>query len=402
MASKYTNGLERTNRFSDSEEEHLHKLPPIRGYKEMPLVPLEEAVVPLIPLVPEVERMVWTVKDDKHSPEDGLTMDESASIMLYSMEWTPRENSFFFILNVTLRAADRVGLRPWFLFLKLIITALSRLPSIHKTVYRGVKLDLRAKYPLRSTCVWWGFNSCTSTIKGLENEQFFGKSGTRTLFSIECNSGKDIQRHSLYPTEGEILLLPGRYLVVTSCLEAGNDLYIIGLKEIEPPFPLLESLSINKLSCSVPNMATNMGVLFVDVSNPAGLKRVSWSTSAPDWRRAVHGICFEGTCTTATCVAYSKQVVIRIGMGKFDLLPDANATTCQCPKCHQYVEPMTCAFNNCYWRWSGIKQVSGKPPETCSSGDSWIHADNAYHYFDDAISGQVTWRKLLLEAKKHE
>ncbi|CAF1536537.1 unnamed protein product, partial [Rotaria sordida] len=42
------------------------------------------------------------------------------------------------------------------------------------------------------------------------------------------------------PTEDEILLLPARQFKVKSCLDSGNELYIIQLKEICPPHPLLE------------------------------------------------------------------------------------------------------------------------------------------------------------------
>ncbi|CAF2942600.1 unnamed protein product [Rotaria sp. Silwood2] len=78
------------------------------------------------------------------------------------------------------------------------------------------------------------------------------------------------------------------------------------------------------------------------------------------------------------------------------MLLDVNESTCACPICHEYVEPLTCAFNNCWWKWTGIKQESkGKAPTQCS-GD-WRYADNAYHYFVEQISGIVTWKQLILE-----
>ncbi|CAF5114653.1 unnamed protein product, partial [Rotaria magnacalcarata] len=47
-----------------------------------PLVSLEEAVKPLLNIVPKVERNVYVVQENCQNPEDGLTTDESASIML--------------------------------------------------------------------------------------------------------------------------------------------------------------------------------------------------------------------------------------------------------------------------------------------------------------------------------
>jgi len=146
----------------------------------------------------------------------------------------------------------------------------------------------------------------------------------------------------------------------------------------------------------------NMGVKFVDVFNDAGLKRVPWAKNAPAWRTAIRGICLEGKCTTQICQAYLKQVIIGIGLRKFDLVRDADASTSQCPMCHKYVEPITCSFNNCDWRWMGKKQLPDGVPEKCSSGGGWKYADDAYHYFDESISGEVQWRQLLFGAREHQ
>ena len=75
------------------------------------------------------------------------------------------------------------------------------------------------------------------------NEQFLGSTGTRTFFTIECTSGKDIRQHSYFQSEDEILLPPGRQFQVVSSLNQSGGLYMIQLKEIEPPFPLLEPVS---------------------------------------------------------------------------------------------------------------------------------------------------------------
>ncbi|CAF4912133.1 unnamed protein product, partial [Rotaria sp. Silwood1] len=148
------------------------------------------------------------------TPKDGLTPDESASIMLYSMEWEPRENSFYVILNNSLRAEDSEKIKPWELYIKLFVASLEKLPTISKTIYRGVKRDLRAQYPQGKIFAWPAFSSCTS-------------------------SGKDIQQHSFFPTEDEVLLIAARKFQVVSCLDSGNDLFIIQLKEVDPDTPLL-------------------------------------------------------------------------------------------------------------------------------------------------------------------
>ena len=231
-------------RFADFGTVPKRMLAPIDGYENMPVVSLEEAVQPLVDIVPKVERNVSVVKRNCHHPEDGLTSDESAAIMLYTLESNPHENSLYVILNTTLRSEQRQQLRPWFLYLRLILTALARLPSERRAVFRGVRLDLHDQYPMGSNCIWWSFSSCTSSVGVLESESFFGQKGTRTLFHINCLTAKDIKNHSFMQHEDEILLLPARELAVTSVLNSGNGLHIIQLEEIEPQFPLLEPVSL--------------------------------------------------------------------------------------------------------------------------------------------------------------
>ena len=241
MAAKFVDEARCVLRFSDLPAESRRMLPPIQGYENMPLVSLEEAVAPLMSLVPDIERMAWTAKQSHFDAENDLSNDESASILLYTMEWEPRDKSFYIILNNTLQAANRNLLKPWFLYLRLVMTALAKLPSDshHLHVYRGVKLDLSAQYPKGSIITWWGFSSCTTLLDVLNDERFLGCSGTRTLFNIECQSARSVKSFSFYPEEEEVLLPPGRQFQVMGCLKQGNGLHIVQMKEIQPKFPLI-------------------------------------------------------------------------------------------------------------------------------------------------------------------
>ena len=59
--------------------------------------------------------MVYNIQQSNIQAKNGLTIDESSSIALYSMEWSPREKSFYIILNKTLRDPKRETLLPpWF------------------------------------------------------------------------------------------------------------------------------------------------------------------------------------------------------------------------------------------------------------------------------------------------
>jgi hypothetical protein len=121
------------------------------------------------------------------------------------------------------------------------MTSLAKIPSASHplTVYRGVKLNLSAEYSKGSIVTWWGFSSCTTSVDVLSNKQFLGQTGTRTLFNIECQSAKSIKQFSIFPEEEEVLLPPARQFQVTGCLNSGNNLHIIQLKEIQPKFPLI-------------------------------------------------------------------------------------------------------------------------------------------------------------------
>jgi hypothetical protein len=225
-------------RMCDLTSEPKRMFPPIKGYEKEQLVSLEQAVKPIIAFVPGVEEMVWTVKQNCEHPQHQLSSDESASIMLYTIEWMPRESSLYFILNQALRSQNRQELLPWFLYLRLFIFALAKLPSIkHRMIYQGIKMDLSEDFLEGKTFVWWAFSSSTSSIKVLEH--FLGQTGERTIFNIECDSAKDISQHSFYQTENEILIYPARQFQVTSSFNAGNQLKIIHIKEIQPPFSLI-------------------------------------------------------------------------------------------------------------------------------------------------------------------
>ncbi|CAF1202632.1 unnamed protein product [Adineta steineri] len=231
-------------RISDIVNEPQEMLMPIEGYEEMPIVPLEEAVAPLISILPKIQTYIYVAKQRcKSVPPDDLTQDESASIMLYSMEWKPHKECLYFALNAALRSEDRRELESWFSYLKLILTALEKIPSTRCHVFRGVNLDLTNQYIQGKRFVWWGFSSCTTSIEILENQQFLGRTGQRTLFTIECDSGKDISRHSYYQKEKEVLLLPARQFIVVGCLQPAPSLHMIQLKEAKPPINLLQPIT---------------------------------------------------------------------------------------------------------------------------------------------------------------
>lgn len=216
-------------RIADVAQEPHDCPQPIRDYQRAPLVSLEAAIEPLIGFSPTLATHAHLVK--QHS-------DESAAIMLWSMDWQPRDQCLYTMLNATLRSSSRDELKPWYLYLRLLFSGLFQLPSVSATVYRCVNADLSEKYTMGKTVVWRGFSLCTTSLQSLQSENVLHQTGPRTLFIIECHSGKDIREHSSCPAADELLLPGGTSLQVVDYLRQG-DLHLVCLREV----PTVSSLS---------------------------------------------------------------------------------------------------------------------------------------------------------------
>jgi hypothetical protein len=200
---------------------------------DKPIVTLEKAIEPLISFLPDVQKYAKTAKERcPKTPPEGLSVDESASIMLYTMNWKPREQCLNVALNAALRSEDRTKLEPWHLYLKLFLSALDRLPSIQQTVYRGNRLEMQTDYRKGKSFVWWGFSSCTSSIDSLRAVVFPGPPTSKTTFTIECKTSKDIRKHAYYSTDDEILILPATEFKVINAVNHGDESYMIQLQEV--------------------------------------------------------------------------------------------------------------------------------------------------------------------------
>lgn len=100
-------------------------------------------------------------------------------------------------------------------------------------------MDFHHEYSTGTVITWWGFSSCTLSVHVLQSELFLSTKKARTMFTIECDSGKDIQQHSWYRKEQEILLLAGTQFRVVSSLMQSPDNYTIQLEEIKSFLPIL-------------------------------------------------------------------------------------------------------------------------------------------------------------------
>lgn len=232
----------RNNRLVAGVNTNSNELGPVVGYAEEPLLSLAEACAPLADLFHNISFYVQMALDETPAePPDGLTIDESASIRLYTMEWEKPYYSLYSSLNHTLKTCPRDELRPYFKYLKLFLTAIVKLPCVPPaTVWRGVTKDLSAEFPRHTLVTWWAFSSCTTELTVLDNTMYLGMDGERTLFSVEAINGRTIRAHSHFVTEDEILLLPGTHMEVQSIFSPAVGLHVVHLKQIKPKETLLE------------------------------------------------------------------------------------------------------------------------------------------------------------------
>ncbi|CAF4405746.1 unnamed protein product, partial [Adineta steineri] len=92
----------------DSSKSDGTEISPILGYSEEPLLPLAQACAPLTDIFHNLSFYVeLALKETPEQPPDGLSIDESAAIRLYTIEWDKPHRSLYSTLNFNLKNSDR-------------------------------------------------------------------------------------------------------------------------------------------------------------------------------------------------------------------------------------------------------------------------------------------------------
>ena len=132
-----------------------------------------------------------------------------------------------------------------------------------------------------------------------------------------------------------------------------------------------------------------------DISNKKGLVEGNFNKNAKDWNKIITGLNVSGICNNYGCQAYKKSVDCQIGLGTFDLVRDADRI--KCPMCNEEIEPTTCCFSRCQYKFEGKKKSNGKTEKVNSW---WKRVEKDYEYYDPKKSGNVNWLMLIIETKR--
>ncbi|MET9591061.1 ADP-ribosyltransferase domain-containing protein [Streptomyces sp. NPDC006516] len=205
-------------------------LPAITGVFDTPLLDFQDAVSPVTSLLAGIGRHVERSREfgkrraDETAGE--LSADAIAALHLYTCE-----SAFYREINAVLRSPDRTKVVPYLPYLRLLFSAVSRLPAHTQPLWRGVSLDLRAQYPLGRTVTWWGVSSCTSERSVAR--AFLGSRGKRTMFEVTPARAVGIRSFSAFTGEEEYILAPGTQLKVTGVRAERGGLCTVQLTELE-------------------------------------------------------------------------------------------------------------------------------------------------------------------------
>ena len=221
-------------RFFNFHEQSKNFSEYVNDYQLIGLVSLEQAVTPLVEYVPQVHEMVRLVKEKCRRLKSDLSMDELASIMLYTLEWIPKESSFYYIFNGKLSSNEPNDLIVWYSYIKLFSTSLEKLSrSSRRIFYRAIPLDLHDQYPKNSRLIWHDYVSCSSSLDFFNQQNFDSNPfNHRTIFTIYTEQSIDISEYSFYPLKDTVVLLPNQQYQVISSRILNLGLCMITLKSI--------------------------------------------------------------------------------------------------------------------------------------------------------------------------
>lgn len=196
----------------------------IEQYRNIEIQSLEETLEQLIDLVPDVKNYAKQAKTKCKQNSIDMTVDESAAIYLYSMD-----TIFYSQLNSSLRSNNSDDRQKWFGFLKLLGSALEKLPSKNIRLWRGVRENIGSQFTGNHFDTRLSVTSCTTDL-GVAT-CYLGDAGG-TVFAIDAENAKGISAYSAFGDEQEFVLMSGTRLRIVHNPLTYQNLCIVQLEEI--------------------------------------------------------------------------------------------------------------------------------------------------------------------------
>ncbi|CAF1213056.1 unnamed protein product [Adineta steineri] len=198
-----------SSRFSKIGISATNPLLLIKGYKNKPLLPLEEALKPFNGKIPHLDEQIKEAKSKCHYPsEHNLTHDESAAIYLYSMGGN--ENSVYNRLQKSWASNSRTQMKPWFKYLKLLKTGLNKLSNVEVEAWQGTFYDKNLEKTLTSNSLklYTCMSPCSPSVQQVKNDIHGQANSKKILVGYRSVNGKDVTNYTVN-NQKEIMIWPG-------------------------------------------------------------------------------------------------------------------------------------------------------------------------------------------------
>lgn len=188
---------------------HRNPLQLIEGYRDEPLVSLEEALQTFQGNINHLSNQIAEAKRKcRQSSTHGLTLDESAAIYLYSM--SNDSDSVYAHLQRSWEANDRHLMKPWLRYLRLFFHGVEKLPSVKGEVWQGIPYNDQSIDQLTANAKT-SYTMMGSAVTSFhEVHDYFDQSrvARRILIGYNQVDGKDVDGYTA-PNFPSVLLQPG-------------------------------------------------------------------------------------------------------------------------------------------------------------------------------------------------
>ena len=209
---------------------------------------LPDALEPVRGII-DVERVLQAVERHLNAPQGAWHPEDWRNshpelpdkFALAMFVYTLQDPNVYAPLGDALHGPDRasgpggisVRVRAWLPFAKLLDMALVEAALIWEyfigQTFRGVKYafpkptvaehDPVKYFPKDRDLHWFEFNSSSTEFEVMYRDHFCGKSGPRTVFTVQSCEGVSIRRFSHFPDEEEVLFRPGAHFRVMASVK---------------------------------------------------------------------------------------------------------------------------------------------------------------------------------------